>query len=49
MPRENYHVILSADEEQRLKDITHKGKSFSVKEILHENIFLLTNENVQKK
>lgn len=44
MPRKEYHVYLSPEEEKRLRDMTHKGNTYSAREILHANILLLTNE-----
>lgn len=49
MPRKTYHVYLSPEEEQLLKDITHKGNSNSAKKILHANILPLTNECYPEK
>jgi DNA-binding Lrp family transcriptional regulator len=48
MPKTKYRVELSDEEELKLKEITHKGKS-SAREIMHANILLNTNDLQPKK
>ena len=50
MPESKYKIKLSDTEIERLKSITHKGKT-SAREIMHANILLITNDGTpeQKK
>jgi hypothetical protein len=49
MPEEKYKVMLTADERERLKNLTHKGSGESARTIMHANILLLTNEGTEEK
>jgi len=50
MPEKKYKVELSAEETGYLREITHKGRKHTAKEILHANILLNTNDkNLSKK
>ena len=44
MPRNIYEVVLTADEIEQLKSITHKGRNHSARTIMHANILLKTND-----
>ena len=48
MPENKYMVKLSKPEIEVLKEITHKGKA-SARKIMHANILLNTNDNVENK
>lgn len=45
MPKKKYHVTLSPTEESFLKSITHKGKGYSAREMIHAQILLHSNDN----
>ena len=44
MPRNMYEVVLSQDEIETLKAITHKGARHSARTIMHAHILLKTND-----
>ena len=44
MPKINYMVMLSNDEEEKLKNLTHKGSGESARTIMHAHILLLSND-----
>jgi len=48
MPENRYKIILKEEEIEKLKEITHKGKS-SAREIMHANILLKTNDGTPEK
>jgi transposase len=48
MPDNKYKVELSEEEIEKLKEITHKGKS-SAREIMHAHILLNTNDSMAEK
>ncbi len=45
MSETKYVISLSADEEQLLKNITHKGNVHTAPEVLHAQILLHSNSN----
>lgn len=45
MPKKKYNVTLSPAEESFLKSITHKGKNYSAREIIHAQVLLHSNDN----
>lgn len=45
MPKTKYVISLSADEEQSLNNITHKGSRHTAWEIMHAQILLHSNSN----
>jgi transposase len=49
MPKYNYNVNLSTEETEKLKLITHKGAGESARVIMHANILLFTNDNLEEK
>lgn len=49
MPRLKNTVILSAEEIEELKALTHKGAGESAKTIMHANILLFTNDGLGAK
>lgn len=49
VPKNNHEVILSTEEIERLKVITHKGTKVSAKTIVHANILLNTNDVTPEK
>lgn len=49
MPKINHSVVLTDDELQRLKNLTHKGSAESARTILHAQILLLSNDGLGKK
>ena len=49
MPKLNYNVILTAEEIEKLKSLTHKGAGVSAKTIMHANILLFTNDGLLEK
>jgi transposase len=49
MPKLNHTVILTNDEVERLKNLTHKGSGESAKTIMHANILLLSNDGLGSK
>jgi len=51
MPRKTHQVILTEEEKEVLKSLTHKGSQASARTIMHANILLLSDdgENAKKK
>ena len=49
MPRKSHKVILSEEEKESLKSITHKGSKESARTIMHANILLLSNDDLDGK
>ncbi len=48
MPKKKYNVTLSPAEESFLKSITHKGKNYSAREIIHAQVLLNSNETSRR-
>lgn len=44
MPKKKYSVILSPTEESFLKSITHTGKGYSARELIHAQVLLHSND-----
>ena len=49
MPKRKYNVNLSPAEESRLKSITHAGKGYSAREIIHAQVLLHSNDGHPEK
>ena len=49
MPKINHTVLLTDDELQKLKNLTHKGSGESARMILHAQILLLSNDGLGSK
>ena len=49
MPKINHKVMLSDDEVEKLKALTHKGAGESAKTIMHAHILLLSNDSLWAK
>lgn len=45
MPKKKFNVALSSEEEVFLRSITHTGNGYSVREILHAQVLLHSNDN----